>query len=464
MHDSMLKNMPSGVVSYELAELMEINENFTKVAFRLRPGLKFHDGSDLTTEDVGWTYQEYRGVNAKVFHDKLDATRADGGIQIVDPRVIIFHFSEPFLDFVGLYNANAAGIGWILPKAYYTEVGPEKFKQNPIGAGPFKFIRTEDGGQKMIFEAFDDYWRRAPGTKTLTFIGIREPTLRLAGLQTGEIDMASGMTGDILKSVQADPNLTWDPNPTNVWTLFFPGYNEPDSPFNDKRVRQAVSLSLNRSFLSQLETEGAGKVWGGVVNADYSDSAVLPLPEENVEKAKQLLADAGYPNGFTMESLVPFVPYFSLGERILTDMGNIGITATLETLDGPGYRAKVNQGREGFSGNSTIVKHIFGIEGKAASWIRSMATCDGSLSFICEPVIEDLFARREASLDLEERDELSRQMQTYVVEEFLAIPVYINSFVFAAGPNVVGHITDYFSAIQTAYPTPYEDWMIKGEE
>jgi ABC-type transport system substrate-binding protein len=93
VHDALIKTMPQGLLTYSLAEHAEATADFTKVAFRLRPGLKFHDGQPLTTADVAWSYQNYRGVSAKLFKDKLDSARSDGGLEHVDDRTIIFYFS-----------------------------------------------------------------------------------------------------------------------------------------------------------------------------------------------------------------------------------------------------------------------------------------------------------------------------------------------------------------------------------
>src|SRR5262247_4618741 len=109
VHDSMIKPMPYGYVTYGLAEHAELAADFRRVGFRLRPGLKFHDGHPLTTADVKWTYENYKGVHAKTFHDKLER------IETVDDRTIIFHFKEPFVDFLDLYNGVTTGIGWIVP-------------------------------------------------------------------------------------------------------------------------------------------------------------------------------------------------------------------------------------------------------------------------------------------------------------------------------------------------------------
>src|SRR5215471_18451766 len=158
MHDALIKPMPQGEFTYSLAEHAEVSADFTRAAFRLRPGLKFQDGRPLTTADVKWTYENYRGLNFKPLQDKLDR------IEIVDDRAIVFHFKGPFVDFLDLYNGSGSGAGWIVPKHYYERVGKEAFNARPMGAGPFKFV-SQEAGVRVSVEAWDEYWRRPPGVK-----------------------------------------------------------------------------------------------------------------------------------------------------------------------------------------------------------------------------------------------------------------------------------------------------------
>src|SRR5262245_43045537 len=215
VHDALIKAMPQGVHTYSLAEHAEMAADYTKAGFRLRPGLRFHDGRPLTTADVKWTYENYKGINFKLFRDKLEH------IQVVDDRTIIFHFKGPFLDFLDLYNGRGTGIGWIVPRHHYERVGKDGFRMRPLGAGPYKLVGQEVGTQ-MVFEAWEDYWRRTPATKTIVVKGIRDPASRVAGLQTGELDLAYGILGKLLPRVMADKNLRWEKNFTGPWWLMFP--------------------------------------------------------------------------------------------------------------------------------------------------------------------------------------------------------------------------------------------------
>ena len=463
VHDALIKPMPQGVFSYSLAEHAEVAADFTKAAFRLREGVKFHDGRPVTTADVAWTYTQYRGVHFKYFQEKL------ARIEIVDDRTLIFHFKEPFVEFLDLYNGGTTGIGWIVPRHYYEQVGKDGFRSHPLGAGPFKFV-SQEAGVQMVFEAWEGYWRRAPGVKTIVVKGIRDLAARLAALQTGELDMAYGMTGKLLNKVMTDPKLRWDRNYTAPWWLVFPGYNEPDSPFHDKRVRQAVSLAIQRQFLVKQETQGIGIPWGNWISPDNDDAlrgdgTDLPLPESDPARAKQLLAEAGFPGGFDFDWYVPFVPYFDMGERILTDLRMAGIRGKLQVLEGPAFRSKAAQGRKGYAGNRTIVQNIDPRPGGAKANIGVYAVCNSPASLVCEPKVEELWAKHQLSTDLEERDRLVRAIQRILIEEYYFVPVYLNPFVAAVGPRVLPEgdgFHRYWDTLHAPYPWPWEVWEVKG--
>jgi peptide/nickel transport system substrate-binding protein len=464
VHDAMIKSMPQGEFTYSLAEQAEITADFRKAAFRLRSGLKFHDGHPLTTADVKWTYENYKGSYAKAFREKLEH------IQVVDDRTIVFHFKEPFLEFMELYNGGISGAGWIVPRHYYEKVGRDGFKAKPLGAGPYKFV-SQQAGVQMTFEAWEDYWRRVPATRTIVVKGISQLAARVAGLQTGELDLAFGMTGKLLPRVMADKNLRWTPNFTSVWFLMFPGYNEPDSPFHDKRVRQAVSLAVNRQFLSLQESQGIGKVWGNWISPENRDALKgdgkeLPVAEHNLEKAKQILAQTKYPNGFDFEWYVPFVPYLDMGERVLTDLRAAGIRGKLQAVEGPAFRAKIGQGRKGYPGNKTIVQNIDPRPGGAKAPIAVYAVCDSPSSFVCEPQIEELWKKHQASINPEERDRLIKAIQKILVEDFHMVPIYWNPFVAAVGPRVLPEgkgFERYWDTLHAPYPWPWEVWEVKAD-
>ncbi len=123
-----------------LAERYEFAEDAKSATFRLRPGIKFHDGTPVTPADVKWSYEHYRGAWGEVLHDKTQ------GVEIIDDRTVRFHFKEPFLDFpILLGTGNVCGAGWVVPAKYYETVGQDGFMQKPIGAGPYKLVSQQPG-------------------------------------------------------------------------------------------------------------------------------------------------------------------------------------------------------------------------------------------------------------------------------------------------------------------------------
>ena len=189
---------PARPFAPSLAESYEVAPDFKSATFKLRPNIKFHDGSPVTPDDVKFTYMNYRGANAKILHDKLDR------IDAPDDRTVKFFFKEPFVDFMMIYGSPSSGAGWIVPKAYYEKVGKDGFKNNPIGAGPYRFVKQR-AGSELELEAFTDYWRKVPSIKTLIFLGIPEVATRFAVLKTGEVDAAYAIQGDLFQTMRQDP-------------------------------------------------------------------------------------------------------------------------------------------------------------------------------------------------------------------------------------------------------------------
>jgi peptide/nickel transport system substrate-binding protein len=270
--------------------------------------------------------------------------------------------------------------------------------------------------------------------------------------------------------VMADPKLRWDPNFTSPWHLMFPGYNEPSSPFHDKRVRQAVSLAINRPFIVKQETQGIGKPWGNWISHENRDAlrgdgTDLPVPPYDPAKARQLLAQTGFPNGFDFDWYVPFAPYFDMAERVLTDLRAVGLRSKVQMIDAPAYMAQTSKGRKGFPGNRTIVQRIDPRPGGAKALIRLYAVCGGEASYICEPKIDALWAKHEASVDPAERDRLSKDMQRLLVEEYYLVPLYLQPFVQAVTQKVLPEgeaVHRYWDTVNAPFPWPWEVWEVKG--
>jgi len=154
-----------------LAESWTVSPDQKTYEFKIREGLKFHNGDPFTTEDVLFSYQ--RSKVGKVLKDKVR------NVEIVSPSRIRFQLHEPFPDFMTFYGTLASGASWVVPKKYVERVGDDGFKKVPVGLGPYKFV-SHTPGVELVMEAYEGYWRKVPSVKRLVFKVVPEPTTRAA--------------------------------------------------------------------------------------------------------------------------------------------------------------------------------------------------------------------------------------------------------------------------------------------
>src|SRR5262249_52968085 len=141
------------------------------------------------------------------------------------------------------------------------------------------------------------------------------------------------LPGELIERVKRNPKLLLAPVLSGSFWLEFPGFQDPKSPFHDKRVRQAVSLATDRAAINEAESAGFGKISGIWINNDVESALEWPELEFNLGKARQLMREAGHPNGFTVDWLTPLPPYYARGERLVAQLQAIGIRARLQVME-----------------------------------------------------------------------------------------------------------------------------------
>jgi len=151
MHDALVKPMPGNHLTPSLAETWTVSPDQRVYEFKLRQGLKFHNGDPFTAEDVKFSFQRAKG--ARILHEKVRE------VTIVDPHRVRFTLHEPWPDFIDVLRNLRDLRGWIAPKKYMEQVGPDGFKKAPVGLGPYKFV-SHTPGVELVMEAYEGYWRR----------------------------------------------------------------------------------------------------------------------------------------------------------------------------------------------------------------------------------------------------------------------------------------------------------------
>src|SRR6059036_3623189 len=291
IHDALVRPLPGQKMGPSLAESWTESPDGLTYEFKLRRGLKFHNGDPVTTEDVKFSFERYKGAGAKEFQTRVRA------VEIVDPLTIRFRLGSPWPDFMTFYGTTATGAGIVVPKKYLTQVGDDGFRKHPIGAGPYKFV-SHTAGVDVVLEAYTGYWRRVPNVKRLVMKSVPDNSTRLAMLKTGEADIAVALDGPEGLEVRRDSRLQLvSSRHASIFWLEFADQWDPKSPWHDKRLRQAVNLALDRKTTNEAARLGFCPPAGVIVPRVMDFALQVEPPPYDPQKAKQLLTEAGYPNG-----------------------------------------------------------------------------------------------------------------------------------------------------------------------
>ncbi|MGH8058797.1 MAG: ABC transporter substrate-binding protein, partial [Candidatus Entotheonellia bacterium] len=319
LHDALVKSMPGNPQAPSLAESWRESEDGLTYEFKLRHGVTFHNGDPLTAQDVKFSLERYRGHSGKLFQEKIRQ------VEIVDPHLVRIHLKEPWPDFMTFYGTPSTSAGWIVPKKYLEQVGDDGFKKHPIGAGPYKFV-SQKPGIELVLEAYEGYWRKVPHIQRLVMRSIPDDSTRLAMLKTGEADIAYAMMGAMAEEVKRDPKLKLVYSyGQGIFFIFINEQGDPKSPWHDLRVRQALNYAIDRQALSDQQTLGASPPMANIVPPAFEFALPLEPYPYNPEKAKQLLKEAGYPNGFDAGDISSGPPYHTLAEGVGNYLQAIGI-------------------------------------------------------------------------------------------------------------------------------------------
>lgn len=448
IHDALVKPMPAGLNTPSLAESWSVSKDGLTYEFVLRTGTKFHTGDPVTAEDVKFSFERYRGAAAKLLKEKVKE------VQIADPRRVRFHLKEPWPDFMTFYGTSATGAGWIVPKKYVERVGDDGFKKAPVGAGPYKLVSFSPGVE-LILEAFEGYWRKVPSVKRLVFRSIPDETTRAAALKKGEVDVAYFLTGSIAEDIKRTPNLKLSGTRTNaVFFLEFTEQWDPASPWHDRRVRLAANLAIDMRTINEAEALGFAGLTGNIVPSTFEFWLPIDPPPYDPKRAKQLLAEAGYPNGFDAGDFTPLPPYSTLGESVAGYLTAVGIRTKLRSMERATFLASWRDKKL-----KGVVLGALGAAGNAATRLQALVTKGGMYAYGVIPEVEDLFQRQVKELDPKKREALLHQIQKILHERVIYAPIWENAFIRGVGPRVEESGLNLIPAF--AYSAPYEDVRLR---
>jgi peptide/nickel transport system substrate-binding protein len=262
----------------------------TVTELTIRSGVKFHDGTPMTADDVAFTLSAERlwGPNP------IEPTTLAGtfsNVKVKNPETVQVTTSQPD---PAVLDRLASMIGFVVPKAYSLKVGRQQFGVHPIGTGPYK-VQSITPGESAVLTANSDYWGPKPTYEKVTFAKVSDVTARVSGLATGQFGIATSIPPDQSDRVKANGQQIVSTQVDNVVVLAFTT-NRPGEPTSNPLVRQAMGLAIDRQGIAKALWNGQVSVHDGFnlpVYKDFYDSTV-PVVSQDLAKAKSLLANAGY--------------------------------------------------------------------------------------------------------------------------------------------------------------------------
>jgi peptide/nickel transport system substrate-binding protein len=444
--DALIREDASGNYHPWLATEWKIDQTKNTITLPLRKGVKFHDGTDLNAKAVKWTLDH--AIEAKL-------VQGFQSVDVVDDYTIRINVDK--------YQNNYLNL---LSSSYCNPVSPLTFEKkgkefamwNPVGTGPFKFVSYERGN-KLTFTKWEGYWQKGkPYLDGIEYLFIRDPMTQQAAMMASGPEkvhvlcVTSGEQAAMMKA-QGFEVLSWAQGPVSL----IPDSKNADSPLSKLKVRQAISYAINREAIVKARGFGFWKAANQIPSPGQLGYVKnLELGQYDPKKAKQLLTEAGYPNGFKITIYVmPAMVDRDAMVAVQRFLGEVGIQVELEFPDGGAYNAR--RFKDGWH-NALMAQHT-----------RMLATTNITNNFYWQEVTgqwpslkrtEGLLDKLDASLKtLLPEDGKMQELTRMAAEDVMIIPIYYIYEMYVVQPNV--HDTGYCEWSATTVNTPETTWLSK---
>jgi len=412
----------------DAAESYEIIDD-TTYKFTLRKGILFHDGEELTSEDVKYTLDTIRKEDAMY---KLKSDFSFMYCEPIDDYNLYIKTDEPNASTLLRLNYIK-----IIPKHYVEKVGDEEFNLHPIGSGPYKLVEwNKDASIKL--EAFEDYFGGKPQADYLVCKVIPEASARIAALEAGEVDLITAVTTSQIDRLKGLNNVEVVSRPTTR-IAYFTMNSFGDSPVTDVRVRKAINMAIDRDLIVEGVLDGYG---------EPSSSLALPMFEGydesmkgysyDPEGAKKLLEEAGYADGMELEiegSFSGLSNSADVVQAIAAQLAEVGIKTVVVEKDSntvnDEYAAKTTSPLtfRSFGGPynniNLVTKCVLGTGERYSAW--------------SDPAFDELVHKIDTTVDPEKKEESYTEIQKYMVDNAPVVPIYSPDTICAYNTEKISH-------------------------
>lgn len=391
-----------------LAESWEYtDEENTVLVFHLRKDVKFHNGDQMTAEDVIYSLQRAYGSGYAV--GKVNFIEEDG-MTALDDYTVQLQLKYPMASALVLLSQTHV---CIVDKKVCEEMeSEEEFSNNPIGTGPFKFVSNVEGGDTTL-AANEDYYGQVPEIKELVFHPVTEAANRAIELETGGADYAINLLPTDLDRLEGDDSVQFYRG--LGWEISFVGYNMSKAPFDNVNVRKALSMGLDREAIVSAVYGTTGKVMSGPLpSSTWGWYDGIESLDYNPDEAKAMLAEAGYPNGLDLEIwTTDNQQRMEIAEIVQNQWAEIGVNATIQIMESGTFKESTNNGE-----HQVVVSGYGGI-GEPDHMLTSLYSSEVSTSNInklFDDEVDALLLAGRSTLDDDERKEIYKELQLLIMD------------------------------------------------
>ena len=408
--EGLVKADPDGNIVEAVAEKVEVTKNGTVYVFTVREGVKFHNGEEVTADDVVFSISRCAGMLDDNYYSASGTLSCIESVKKTGDRTVEITLKAPNAEFLAyLATTNAA----IIPDDY------EDQATAPIGTGPFKFV-SRSPQENFVMERFDDYWGEKAKLQKVNYL-IMESGSWVMSLKSGAIDLVAHMTADQVKSVE-DQYVIEKDTMKLVQAMYL---NHSFEPFSDVRVRQALCYAVDKQAVTDFVLDGYGVPIGSSMFPAFGRYFVPELTDyytQDIEKAKALLKEAGYENGFEFTLTVPsnYPQHVQTGEVIAEMLKQIGVTAKIQQVEWATWTGDIYANR---NFEATIVGFDASTLTASALLQRWVSDYGKNMINYNNPEYDALYAKAAVCADMDEQTELFKQMLTILTQD--AANVYI---------------------------------------
>ncbi len=444
MHDAVYKYNSNGDLELSLADNIQIDSDGTYLIFtiELKDNLKFHNGKAITAQDIKYSYERLAllipesadeikggGYFPNLLNGDTSKGFAKGRIEIINDKMVKCYLDD---NYGVLTTMHTLADGFIVPCDY----SEKEQKTKPIGAGPYKFVSYSEG-DKIVFTRFDEYHGKKPDIKDVEFRKYADSSVLFLAFQTGEIDILS-LNNESLKAIKNFGYYIHEGLSNDVRVVYM--NNERDR-FSDVRIRQAFHYAIDKSKINQIAVENRGAVlyshMSPVLSKYYNEEIESLYPVDKA-KAKQLLAEAGYPDGFTVKFHV--VGEDTIGQDyaaiIKSELAQVGVNLEIEAVPWNTYLESIYRGRD----YDIAILNIVGYPDPSRVLSRYGSTSSGNMGNYKNEEVDKLLKSAYNTTDQEkEAVEIYKQIQKILAQDATALWTVDPGVVTALSKDYIGY-------------------------